>query len=176
MEKTAPMTAEGMQWYALHVKSRHEFVARDELLRKGIDAYLPALRQSRQWKDRKKMVEAPLFPGYCFVNVPPFPEDFLAVLKTRGVVALLSAKPGIPTPVPPEEVLSLRILIESGTELDIHPHLRVGARVRVKRGPLKGAEGVLEKKEEQYLFMVGIELLGRSISVQVYADDIETAE
>lgn len=168
------MTAEEMHWYALHVRSRHEFVTRDELLRKGVDTYLPALRQCRQWKDRRKMVDAPLFPGYCFVHIPPCPEDFVAVLKTRGAVALLSAKPGVPSPVPPEEVRSLRILVESGSELDIYPHLREGARVRVKRGPLKGAEGVLAKKEEQFLFTVGIELLGRSISVQVYADDIET--
>ncbi|MBZ0156125.1 MAG: UpxY family transcription antiterminator [Alphaproteobacteria bacterium] len=167
------MTMDGMHWYALHVRSRHEFVARDELLRKGIDVYLPALRQCRQWKDRKKTVDFPLFPGYCFVHIPPRPEEFVAVLKTKGAVTLLSAKPGIPTPVPPEEILSLRILVESGTELDIYPHLREGMRVRVKRGPLKGAEGVLEKKEEQYLFTVGIELLGRSISVKVYADDIE---
>ncbi len=169
------MVTEKLSWYALYVKSRHEFVAQGELSRKGINTYLPAVKKARQWKDRKKFVEFPLFPGYCFVNIKPSPEDFVSVLKTRGVVTLLSSKPGCPTPVAPEEINSLRLLVESGKDFDIFPHLKEGARVRVKRGPLKGAEGVLEKKEDQYMLLVSIKLLGRSVGVNIYADDIEAA-
>ncbi|MCL4490492.1 MAG: UpxY family transcription antiterminator [Nitrospirae bacterium] len=169
------MIAERLNWYALYVKSRHEFVTQGELVRKGISTYLPAVKKSRQWKDRKKFVDFPLFPGYCFVHIKPDPEDFISVLKTRGVVTLLSAKPGCPTPVSPEEINSLRLLVESGREFDIYPHLKEGARVRVKRGPLKGAEGTLEKKEEQYMLLVSIKLLGRSVGVNICADDIEAA-
>lgn len=169
------MVAERLNWYALYVKSRHEFVTQDELVRKGIHTYLPSVKKARQWKDRKKFVEFPLFPGYCFVHIKPCSEDFVNVLKTRGVVTLLSAKPGCPTPVPPEEVDSLRLLVESGKDFDIYPHLKEGAKIRVKRGPLKGAEGVLEKKEDRYMLLVSIKLLGRSVGVNIYADDIETA-
>jgi len=77
--------------------------------------------------------------------------------------------------VPPEEISFLRLLIESGKELDIYPHIKEGAWVRVKRGSLKGAEGILEKKEDQYMFLVNIKLLGRSVGVKIYADDIESA-
>lgn len=167
------MIAEKLNWYALYVKSRHEFVTQNELRRKGISTYLPAVRKFRQWKDRKKMVEFPLFPGYCFVHIRSIPEDFLSVLKTRGVVTLLSAKPGCPTPVPSEEIDSLKLLVESGKDLDIYPHLKEGARVRIRRGPLKGAEGILEKKGDRYMFLVSIKLLGRSVGVNIYADDIE---
>lgn len=164
-----------LNWYALYVKSRHEFVAEGELRRKGIETYLPSVKRLRRWKDRKKFVDFPLFPGYLFVNVQQRPEEFLNVLRTRGVVTLVSSEPGYPTPIPSEEINSLMLLVESGKELDIYPHLKEGTRVRVRRGPLKSAEGILEKKEDQYIFLVNIEILGRSVGVKIYADDAEAA-
>ena len=164
-----------LNWYAIYVKSNHEFIAHDELSRKKIEAFLPTVRKQRQWKDRKKWIDIPIFPGYLFIHVQPSPEDYLNVLRTRGVINLLAAQPGCPTPVSPEEIISLKLVVESGTNVDIYPHLKEGTRVRVRRGPLQGAEGTLEKKDDQYLFLVNIELLGRSIGVRIYADDIEEA-
>lgn len=162
-------------WYAVYVKSRHEFVTRGELLKKGIETFLPVARRFSQWKDRRKLVEFPLFPSYLFVCVPPTADAFLGVLKTRGAVQMVSLEPYTPTPVGDGEIRSLKLLLESGEDFDLYPHLNVGDRVRVKRGPLKGAEGTLEIKNDQYKFLVNIELLGRSIGVNIYADDIEGA-
>lgn len=162
-----------INWYALYVKSRHEFVTRGELAKKGIDTFLPVAKRMSQWRDRKKCIEFPLFPGYLFVHIPSSPETFLAVLKTRGAMRMLSLEPGNPTPISPEEIDSLRLLIESGKQFDVYPGLKEGNRVRVKRGPLAGAEGTLKVKNDQYMFLVNIELLGRSIGVTIYADDIE---
>jgi transcription antitermination factor NusG len=160
-------------WYALYVKSRHEFVVSGELHRKGVETYLPSVTKLRQWKDRKKQVEVPLFPGYLFVHIAPDPEEFSKVIKTRGTVTFISLNPGHPTPLSPEEVSSLKILLESGEEVDIYPQLKEGAPVRVRRGVLKGAEGILAKKHDQSVFVVSIELLGRSVGVKIYADDVE---
>lgn len=160
-------------WYALRVKSRHEFVARDELGKKGIETYLPTVRKLRFWKDRKKLVDFPLFPGYLFVQSAPAPEDFLQVLKTKGAVNLVSLEPGQPAAVPPEEINSLRILLESDVEFDIYPNLKEGERVRVRRGSLRGAEGVLTGREGQHTFTVNIEILGRSVGVRINAEEIE---
>jgi transcription antitermination factor NusG len=160
-------------WYAVYVKSRHEFVTRDELSRKGTETFLPSAKRLRRWKDRKKLVESPLFPGYLFVHIHPDNESYLNVLKVKGVVTLLSLEPGNPTPVPPEEINSLKLLLESGEELDIRPELKEGRRVRIRRGPLEGAEGVLERKESGNILLVNIELLGRSLGVKVYDDDVE---
>jgi transcription antitermination factor NusG len=162
-------------WYVVYVKSRHEFVVHDELLRKGIEAFLPSVRKSSQWKDRRKMIEYPLFPGYVFVRVPAYPGAFLDVLKTRGVVAFVSLESSAPTPVDSEEIASLRLLVGSGENIDIYPHLKEGTRVRVKNGPLRNAEGVLSKKDNDYLFSVNVELLGRSVVVRISAQDIESA-
>jgi transcription antitermination factor NusG len=140
-----------------------------------VESYLPSIKKNRQWSDRKALIEVPLFPGYLFVYVRPNADDFLGVLKTRGAVSLLSLIPGHPTPLPAEEIYSLRLLVESGNELDIYPFLKEGAPVRIKRGPLTGAEGILSKKEDHYMFLVTIEILGRSVGVKIYADDLEAA-
>lgn len=164
-----------MEWFALYVKSRHEFVTNAELNKKGIDTFLPSVKKWRQWKDRRKLVNFPLFPGYLFVHIYPHPEEFFNVLKTRGALNLVSSESCYPTPVQPEDISSLRLLIESERELDIFPYLREGTSVRVRKGPLKGVEGILRKKEDQYMFLVDIRLLGRSVGVRIYADDIESA-
>lgn len=163
-----------MEWFALYVKSRHEFFTNSELNKKGIDTFLPSVKRCRQWKDRRKLVDFPLFPGYLFVHIYPHPEEFFNVLKTRGAVNLVSSESGCPTPIEPEEISSLRLLLESGKEFDVFPYLKEGTKVRVRRGPLKGAEGVLRKKEDQYIFVVDLKLLGRSVGVRIYADDIES--
>jgi transcription antitermination factor NusG len=162
-------------WYALYVKSRHEFTTANELQRKCVETFLPSVTKLRQWKDRRKPVEFPLFPGYLFVHVSPSPDDVLNVLKTRGAVSFISLVPGNPTPVSLTEIESLKLLIESGADIDIHPLLQEGMGVRVKRGPLKSAEGVLRKKEDNDIFVVNIDILGRSVSVKIYSDDVEAA-
>ncbi len=160
-------------WYAVSVRSRHEFVVHDELKRRGVETFLPSVTRCSQWKDRKKFIAYPLFPGYVFVQAPDRPGAFLEVLKTRGVVAFISLEPGKPTPVAMEEIDSLRLMVQSGQEIDIYPHLKEGMRVRVKAGPLENAEGILWKKEKEYQFSVNVELLGRSVAVKISARDIE---
>lgn len=162
-----------MEWFALYVKARHEFATNAELRKKGIETFLPSIKRWRQWQDRKKLIDFPLFPGYLFVHIFPNSEGFVNALRTRGAVNLISAELGRPTPVPPEEIGSLRLLIDSGKELDIYPHLKEGTWIRVRKGFLKGAQGILEKREDQYLFIVNIKLLGKSIGAKIYADDME---
>lgn len=160
-------------WYALHVKSRHEFTVWHELRRKRMDAFLPTVKRISHWTDRKKLVEQPLFPGYVFVALLRTPGLFLDVLKTRGVAAFISLEPGVPTEVPHEEIDSLRLLVESGREIDVLPALKNGARVRIKRGALSNAEGILVRKEYEYIFHVNVNILGRSVAIKVTPDDLD---
>lgn len=162
-------------WYAVYVKANHEHVAYSELQKKQIASFLPSVRTLRQWKDRKKWIDFPLFPGYLFIHVNPEAQSFLNVLKTRGVISILSAVAGNPTPVPCEEIDSLKILLESGNPIDVYPHFREGTEVRVRRGPLQGAVGSIKMRHDDCIFVVTIELLGRSIGVKISADDIEAA-
>lgn len=161
-------------WYAIYVRSRHEFVSHRELLKKGIASYLPTIKKLRRWKDRQKSLEFPLFPGYLFVHIPPRPDEYLNVLKTRGVVNMLHSEPGSPATLLEEEIATLKLMLESGAELSIYPQLKEGTKVSIKKGPLKGATGLVSKQEGQYMFVVNIHILGRSVAVRTYADDLET--
>lgn len=169
------MESEAVCWYAIYVKSRHEVVAYGQLQQRGVESYLPLIKKSRQWKDRRKMVEFPLFPGYLFVRVNPRPSEFVNVLKARGVVRLVSGEQGVPLPVPDPEIDSLRIMMENGDGLDIYPSLQEGRRVQVMRGPLRGASGVIVRKVGGYALIVNINILGRSIGVKLRSEDVDAA-
>ncbi|MBN2654273.1 MAG: UpxY family transcription antiterminator [Nitrospirae bacterium] len=160
-------------WMALRVKSRHEFITNAELARKGIETFLPTITKLRQWKDRKKMVEFPLFSGYLFVHSPVDPDARVAVLKARGAVNIISYGGGSPAVVSDDEINALRLIMESGQQIDIYPHLHEGDRIRVTKGALKGAEGMLISKESNHVFVVNVEILSRSVGVKILADEVE---
>ncbi len=162
-------------WYAVHVRSRHEFTVALELRKKGVETFLPSVFKLNQWKDRKQRVETALFPGYVFVFIEPKAEQFLNVIKTRGTVTFVSLTPGHPTPIAREEIESLRIVLASGAPIDVYSHLQEGMPVRVTRGVFQGARGILQHKPDGHVFIVTLELLGRSVGVKLYADDLEAA-
>ncbi len=161
------------EWFAVGVRARHEFIVYEGLMRKRIEAFLPSVQRHRQWHDRRKIINCPLFPGYLFVNIRPEPALLLSVLKTVGAVRILSSPEGQPLPVPPEEIASLRLMLETGNELAVYPFLREGTRVRIKSGSLKGVEGVLVVTGAQYFCIVNIDILGRSVGVKIHAGDLE---
>lgn len=122
-----------LYWYAVHVRSRHEFKVLDRLTRAGIDVFLPVVERLNKWKDRKKLVSFPLFPGYLFVHIHKIYDTMLAILKTPGVVRFIGIIPGEPEPVPNEQIDSLKRLVESKENLDPYPYLKEGQRVRIKK-------------------------------------------
>lgn len=162
-----------MCWYAVHVRSRHEFRVFSRLAEAGIEAFVPVVERLQKWSDRKKLVEFPLFPGYIFVHIPDTYDTILAVLKKQGVVRFLGMVPGSPEPVPEEQIDALKKLVAVKNEIDPYPYLKHGQQVRVKRGPLKGAVGILTEKAGQHLFVVSIDILQQGVSIKIDASDIE---
>ena len=107
------------QWFAIWTRSRHEQVVREQLERKHIDAFLPTITRWSRWKDRKKKIDWPLFPGYCFARFDP--ADALPILKCTGVVNIVSFE-GKPAPIPEYELDSIRLLVGSELQFDPCPH------------------------------------------------------
>jgi len=161
------------KWYAVHTRSRHEFQVFDRLTLKGIEAFLPTVDRLRRWKDRKKLVTFPLFPGYLFVHIPRRAQDILNVLKVKGVVRLLSSVPGEPEPIPDQQIISLKKLVENKEELDPYPYLSEGNRVRIKRGPLAGVEGILVEKLDKHLLVLSVDVLRQGVALKINASDVE---
>ncbi|HAK89671.1 MAG TPA: antitermination protein NusG [Nitrospiraceae bacterium] len=163
-----------LYWYAIHVRSRHEFKVLDRLTKAGIDAFLPAVERLSRWKDRKKLISFPLFPGYLFVHIRKMYEDMLTVLKTHGVVRFISLIPGEPEAVPDDQIISLKIVLENKETVDPYPYLKEGQKVRIRKGPLAGAHGLLVKRESQHMLVLSVDILQQGISVKVDASDVET--
>jgi transcription antitermination factor NusG len=160
-------------WYAVYVKSRHEFYSANELEKKGVALFLPSVKRISRWKDRIKAIRVPLFPGYVFVKLNPGPGVFLNVLKTPGIVAFVSLEPGTPAPVAADEINSLQLMLDSGRAVDLYPGLKDGCKVRIKSGPLVNAEGVLNRKINELVFTVNVALLGRSVAVNIAPEELE---
>ncbi|MGQ9843434.1 MAG: UpxY family transcription antiterminator [Spirochaetota bacterium] len=165
---------EKYNWYAVHVRSRHEFMVTSSLVKKNVETFLPTVEKLRQWKDRKKTIAFPLFPGYLFVHIPPQSDDILNVLKTRGVVRILGN--GSVTPIPDEQIESLKRLVDTKEPIDTYPYLREGQNVRVVSGPLTGATGILVKKESNHMLVLSIDILQKGVCVKINAGAIVAVE
>jgi transcription antitermination factor NusG len=163
-----------MQWYAVQVMSRHEFKVFDRLAGAGVVTFLPSCERLSKWKDRNKRIRTPLFPGYLFVRINTGePHARLAVLKTMGVARILGSIAGEPEPVPEEQILSLKKIVDAGVALEPHPYLQEGRRVRIAKGPLTGVEGVLARKSGSCHFVLSVDILRQSTAVKIDADDVE---
>ncbi len=176
MQQQAGSTAESaasISWYAVYVRSRHEFSVQQQLTSFNIDNYLPAVERLRRWKDRKKLVTFPLFPGYIFVHVENRKDAFLSVLKLPGVVKFLSLRPGPPDTVPDAQIEALKNLVACGRDIEPYHYLKQGQRVRIKWGPLAGVEGILVQKRGQQMLVLAIDILQQGASVKIDAADVE---
>ncbi|MEW6323413.1 MAG: UpxY family transcription antiterminator [Acidobacteriota bacterium] len=158
-------------WYAIWTRSRHEKLVRDQLERKHIEVFLPTYFKWSRWKDRKKQIEWPLFPGYCFVKVD-VADQRLPILKTDGVVAIVGAE-GHPEPIPEYEIDGIRRLLESEIAFDPAPLIKEGMMVEVKSGPLKGVVGRLVRKGAHARLVLSVDLIGQAVSVEVDAADVK---
>jgi transcription antitermination factor NusG len=161
------------RWYAARTKSRHEKKVAEHLAGKGIVNFLPLYKAQHRWKDRVARVDLPLFPGYIFVQFPL--KERLKVLEIPGVANLVSFK-GEPAALPEQEIETLRQGLSANVFAEPHPYLKVGRRVRIKGGPLRGLEGILErKKEDSFRVVISIDLIMRSVLVEVAMADVELA-
>jgi len=157
-------------WYAVYTIVRHEKAVNSALLEKDIETFLPLREVISQWKDRKKKVLLPLFPGYLFINSTL--EDRLTILNTPGIVRILGVT-GSPIPIPDEQVEAVKKLIESRLPYDPYPYYNEGKMVMVVNGPLQGVVGRILQKRTSNKLILSVDLIKRSVSVEVQAEDVE---
>ena len=167
IESGMPVSA---RWYAAYTCARHEKRVREQLEERHIRCFLPLYSSVRRWKDRQKELELALFPGYVFVRIAS--GDRLRVLQVPSVVGLVCFS-GHPAPLEDDEIELLLSGVANGARVEPHPYLKLGRRVRVRSGPLAGTEGILVRKREKFRVVVSIDLIMRSVAVEVDAADLE---
>ena len=157
-------------WFAVWTRSRHEQVVRQQIENHGLEAFLPTIARWSRWKDRRKKVDWPLFPGYCFARFDP--AQRLTVLKCTGVVSIVSVNGDI-APIPDIEIDGIRRLVTSELQYDPCPLIHEGSMVEVVHGPLKGVFGRLVRKGAHARLVLAVDLIGQAVSVEVDAADVK---
>ena len=167
----SPQVSE-QQWYALYTCARHEKRVAQQIEGRRLSCFLPLYRSVRRWKDRRKELELALFPGYVFVQMSL--ANKLRVLEVPGVVRLVSFN-GQPAALPAEEIEALRNRISGSAKVEPHPYLRAGRKVRVRSGPFQGLEGVIVRRKDRCRLIFSIDLIQRSLAIELDEADLEAA-
>lgn len=153
-----------LPWFAVSVKSLHERAVAQYLEGKAFEAYLPVYRSTRRWSDRLKSSERPVFPGYVFCRL-----DYsrrAGILRTPGVRSIVTFGGGV-TPISDLEIERVRLMLAPGHPVEPWPFLRTGQQVRVHSGPFTGIEGILVAMRDSCRVVISLELLQRSVAVQI---------
>jgi transcription antitermination factor NusG len=161
--------SEAVPWYALAVKHQHERAIEAALVYKGFEAFSPMYRSRRQWSDRTKEIDVPLFSGYVFCR---FSQEAKARVLNTPAISRVVEFGGRPAPVADADIEAIRAIVTARAPVRPWPHLKPGDRVRVERGPLRGVEGVLLRGRDAVELIVSVELLQRSVAVRVDAASV----
>lgn len=163
-------TVASAHWYAIYTCAHHEKQVAAQLDVRAVEHFLPLYTSVRRWKDRGMTLDLPLFPGYVFIRLA-LPEK-LRVLEIPSVVRLVGFN-GQAAALPDEEMEILRSGLGQSLRAEPHPFLTVGRRVRITGGPFVGLEGVLKRKKSGLRVVVTLELIQRSVAVDVDAADVQ---
>jgi len=164
-------------WHALYVRSRSEKRVLSQLEEMGIQAYLPLITEVKQWSDRRKKVEEPLFKSYVFVCSSN--KEYISILNVYGVVRFVTFERK-PVVVPENQILAIKKFVEDfekGDEFKMRndEDLKEGQMVRIINGPLKGLVGRLETILNKRHLIVFIEAVGQYIPVHIPRAKVEPA-
>lgn len=157
-------------WCALYTRHQHEKTVADMLTAKGLEVFLPLYDSLRVWKDRKKLISLPLFPCYVFVRGGI--NSRLQIMTTPGVHMILCTGDRVAV-IPEGQIDAIRRTVEGNLQVEPHPFLKCGERVRVRRGTLEGVEGILVRKKNQYRLILCVDMLAQCVAVEVESLDVE---
>jgi transcription antitermination factor NusG len=157
------------RWYAAYTCANHEKQVAAQLDARSVEHFLPLYTSVRRWKDRRVQLDLPLFPGYVFVRLAL--RDRLRVVQIPSVVRLVGFN-GLPAALPDEEMEILRSGLSERLRVEPHLFLTVGRRVRIFGGPFAGLEGILRRKKNNLRVVISLNLIQRSIAVDVDSMDV----
>jgi transcription antitermination factor NusG len=157
-------------WYAIYTRHQHEKVIARLLSEKGFEVFLPVQTVARRWKDRTKQLSLPLFPCYVFIRGGL--QRRFDIVTTPGFHSFVGFGDQ-PVTIPREEIEAIRQAFASGSRIEPYPFLRFGDKVRIRSGPLEGIEGILVRKKNLVRLVLSVELLEKSVAVEVDACLVE---
>jgi transcription antitermination factor NusG len=167
---SAPIAGE-YSWYAIQTRVRFEKKVTALLERKGVETFLPLIKQVHCWSDRLQVIKVPLFPGYGFVHLCLNPESRLGVLQTAGVVRFVGRNEALP--IPRKQIEDIQRVLAKQVPCAMYPFLKPGRKVRIRGGCLDGLEGVLDERASNKALLISIGAIEKTISIQIEGYDLE---
>ncbi|HUK26222.1 MAG TPA: UpxY family transcription antiterminator [Terriglobales bacterium] len=162
----------GERWYAVHTRARHEKMVAERLVEQGLTSFLPLVKETHRWSDRKKIVELPLFSCYVFARMLPGNTQRVQVCRTDGVLQVVGMG-GEGIPIPDEQIQAIRALLAEQLSFSAHPFLKIGQRVRIRDGALDGVEGILLSRNGDRTLVVSVDAIQRSLAVRIEGYRVE---
>ena len=169
---SAALATESLCWYALHTRARHERVVEHRLREQGMETFLPTLRETHRWSDRKKVVDVPLFSCYLFVRCALNAEDRTRVHRVDSALGFVGTRGG-GVAIPDEQIAGVRAALSQTAPCRTHPFLKVGQRVRVCGGAMDGVEGVFLSENGDNSLVISVDAIQRSLAVRIDGYDLK---
>lgn len=161
---------EDAHWYALYTLPQNEFMVAGKLAALDFEAYLPTFEVAHTWKNRRRMkIVKPVFPTYVFVRAKRDQRGM--ILSASGAIRVVGSHSG-PAMIPDIEIEFLRVELNKN-KIEPYQEFAVGKRVRIKRGPMEGFEGVLVRKANGLRFVLTIQAIQQSVALEIPAEDLE---
>ncbi len=158
------------KWYAAYTKPRYEKKAKHYLDQQEIANWLPMQRLRKQWSDRVKWVEEPVFKSYIFVHITE--AQYFDTLNTYGIVRFITFERKA-VQIPDDQMDFLRRIFDTGYEVESSDlDLKTGDRVEIRTGPMAGRQGILVEKAGDKKVRVDLEILQQSIFITVPVENL----
>jgi transcription antitermination factor NusG len=130
-------------WYAIYTKSRCEKKVHQLLTERGIESYCPTIIVKRQWSDRIKKVEQPIFTSYVFVNIHD--NQFDLVRLTNHVVNFVYWL-GKPAKILSKEIEEIKVLINNAEAVTFETYMpKVNSKLVISKGVFKDVSATVKK-------------------------------
>jgi transcription antitermination factor NusG len=157
------------RWCAVQVRPRYEVMVSTILRNKGYEEFLPLYSSQRQWSDRRKEIQAPLFAGYVFCRLNAgMPR---AIVTTPGVIRIVGTGKEIAV-IDDREIETIQLVLKSGLKCKPCTYAKIGDRVQIEKGPLAGIEGVVTGCKNNQKLTFSISPVQSSISIDVDGWDL----
>ena len=158
------------KWIAVYTKSRHEKVVIKELENKNIEAYCPMFKERRQWSDRKRWVEFPLFRSYVFAKIEL--KNSIYILQAMGVHHIIKFQGSISI-VPNEIIQNIKSMIDGGFTVEQVEYFVKGDEVSVVSGPLKGVNGIIQDLKGDSRLIMKVEAIRQAFSIEISFEQLK---
>ena len=162
--------AQEKKWFVAYTYPQAEKKIHTGIQKLGFESFLPLHKVRRQWSDRVKLLEVPLFPSYLFIKT--IPGKIQELLNVYGIARFLFFEDKYAT-ISEDEIELIKNITEKNKSVTLLPGLfKAGQKAIINRGPFSGYKGVLVRENGENQFVIALEHLDRSLSVSVPATSI----